>query len=110
MKFLRGNAHFGAEAEFEAVGKPRRRVYVHARGLDFPQEFFGYRSIYGDDRLAVTRGMGVDKRDRLFRAVHDFYGNFQREELGVEVLLRCGRNVGTDFPRTFVPDDFHPLR
>src|SRR3954453_9322620 len=53
VEFSRGDADFGAEAEFATIGELRRRVMQHDRRIDLVEEFFRGRGILGHDRVGV---------------------------------------------------------
>ena len=51
--------------------------------------------VFGDDGLAVARGVGRDMRRRVLHAVHDLYGQNVIQKFGVEIL-RPGGRAGND--------------
>ena len=53
VEFSRGDADFGAEAEFAAIGELGRGVVQHDRRVYLTQEFFGRRFVSGDDGVGV---------------------------------------------------------
>src|SRR5258705_10279850 len=53
VKFPGGDADFGAEAEFAAVGKLGRRVMQHDRRIDLVEEFARGGFVLGHDRVGV---------------------------------------------------------
>ena len=72
-----GDTDLGAEAEFAAVGKLRRGVVQHDRGVDLVQEFLRGLFVFRHDRIGVVRAVGVNMRDRLVDAVDDLGGDDQ---------------------------------
>src|SRR5438445_5918193 len=60
----RRDADFGAEAELATIGKPRRRVDEHGRGIDFAEPLLGNLTIVGDDRFSVMTAVVLDVLDR----------------------------------------------
>src|SRR3979490_1993332 len=69
VKFAGGDADFRAEAEFAAVGKLRRCVVQHDRGVDLIEKFARGGFILGHDRVGVVRTVVVNMRNRLVDAV-----------------------------------------
>src|SRR3954465_131720 len=69
VQLLRRVADLGAHAELAAVGEPRRRVDVDARGIDAQLERASGRGVAGDDRLRMTRAVRVDVLDGLLGRV-----------------------------------------
>src|SRR5579871_625244 len=53
MQSPSGDSDLAAKTEFAAVGKLRRGVVQHDRGIDFAQEFLGRRTIFRDDGIRV---------------------------------------------------------
>src|ERR1700733_5402778 len=69
VKFSGGDADFGAEAEFAAVGKLRRCVVQHDRGVDLIEKLAHRGCILGHDRVGVLRTVVVNMRNRLVDAI-----------------------------------------
>src|SRR5712675_2781908 len=70
VKFSGGDADFGAEAEFAAVGKLRRCVMQHDRRIDLVEKFACRGRVLGHDRVGVVRAVIVNMRDRRADAVY----------------------------------------
>ena len=68
VQLLSRVADLRAHPELAAVGEPRRRVDVHAGGIDAELERARRRRVPGDDRLGVSRAVSVDVLDRLLGA------------------------------------------
>src|SRR3981081_2983833 len=55
MKFPGRDPDFRAEAEFAAIGKLRRCVMQHDRGIDLVEKFSGGGFVFGHDRMVEVR-------------------------------------------------------
>src|ERR1700722_14440877 len=53
VKFLRADAHLGAEAEFSAIGETRRSIPVDDRRIDAAQKLAGIQFIPRHDRVGM---------------------------------------------------------
>ena len=71
VEFPGGDADFGAEAEFAAVGELGRCVMQHDRRIDLVEKFARGAFVLGHDRIGVVRAVIVNMRDRLVDAVDD---------------------------------------
>src|ERR1700731_685943 len=97
MEFTGGNADFGAEAEFAAVGELGRRVMQNDRRIDLVEKFAGGTFVLGHDRIGVMRAVIVDMGDRLVDAVNNFGRNDRVLVFGIPVFVgsRFHPGVGT---------------
>src|SRR5260221_7806672 len=66
-----GNADLGTEAELAAIGKLRRGVVQHDRGIDLVEELFRGLVVLGHDRVGVVRAVSVNMRDRFIEPIDD---------------------------------------
>ena len=107
MQFLRGDAHFRAQSELEAVGKAGARIAVNGGAVHFVEKFLRGGGVFGDDAVAVVGAVLVDVRDRLFHTVHDLDRDLQRQKFRRIVLFGRGRKVGKDRTALFTGDDLH---
>jgi len=89
VDFVSGDADFGAEAEFSAVGEAGGGVVEGAGGVDLELEFGGVCFVGGDDAVAVFGGVVVDVGDGGVEVGDDFYGEDEVEVFGVVVVLCC---------------------
>ena len=62
-----GDADFGAEAKFAAVGELGRRIVQDDGRIDLAQELFGGGLVVGDYRVGVMRAVTLDMLDRRGR-------------------------------------------
>ena len=72
VQFLRANAEFSAQAEFEAVGEARRSIPVNDGGVDFALEFSGAGFAGGEDAFRVSAAMLFDVLDGFIDGADDF--------------------------------------
>ena len=76
VEFAGGDSDLGAKAELAAIGKLRRGIVQHDRGIDLAEELRRGGRILGDDRIGVVRAVVVDMCDRRIDAVnHDIGWN-----------------------------------
>src|SRR5215467_15230516 len=68
VEFLGADAHFGAEAEFAAIGETGRGVPVDGGRIHLAQELARAGFIGSDDGIGVLGGVAVDVRDSVFDA------------------------------------------
>src|SRR5450830_1394334 len=100
MQLLRGDPHLRAQPELATVGEARRRVHVHAGGVDLGREPSGGAEVFGDDRLGVARAVRGDVLQGFVQGVDDAYGEVERQELRLVVRLvgtlqgRIAQHVG----------------
>src|SRR5665213_390108 len=87
MKLSGGDADFGAEAEFAAVGELGRCVVQHDRRIDLVEEFAGSIRVFGHDRIGVVRTVVVNMRDRFVEPVDDFGGDDCILVFGIPVFV-----------------------
>src|SRR6266436_10126530 len=87
VKFSGGDADFGTEAEFAAVGKLRRCVVQYDRRIVLVEEFARGGLVFGHDRVGVVRTVVVNMRDRLIDAVHHLRGDDGVLILGIPIFV-----------------------
>src|SRR5699024_7297691 len=88
-----GDADFGAEAIFEAVGKAGGGVDHHRAGVDLTQEAAAAGVVLGDDGVSVLRAVAADVLDRRIDAVDHADGEDRRQVFGLPVGLGGGVDV-----------------
>ena len=76
VKFLCGDADFGAEAELAAVGEGCRHVGVHACCIYRSKEALGSFDVLGDDALAVFGAVASNEVQSLVDVGHCVEGEF----------------------------------
>lgn len=93
VEFVGGDADFGAESEFAAVGEAGGDVVEDAGGIDAAEELFGGCVIGGDDDVGVMRAVVIDVGNGFFERADDFDGEDEIEVFGGPVFLGGGRDV-----------------
>src|SRR6201992_2153096 len=87
VEFSGGDADFGAEAEFTAIGELRRGVVQDDRRIDLVEELARDGVVVGHDRIGVVRTVIVDMRDRLRDAIHHLGGDDRILIFGVPIFI-----------------------
>src|SRR5690348_2664717 len=82
-----GNANFGTEPEFAAVGKLGRGIVEHDGRVDLAQELFRRFAVFGHDRVGVMGAIALDMRDGGVDAIDDANGQNGVQIFGAPVLL-----------------------
>ena len=97
VQTVRGDAHFGPEAELAAVGEAGAGVPVDAGAVDLGEEGAGGGFVGRDDGVGVVRAVVFDMGDRLGEAGDDLDVEDEAQVFGAEILF--GRGLGADGPR-----------
>ena len=106
MELLGGNAHFTAQTELAAVGKPGRGIDVHRRAVHAGGED-GFRlGIGSDDGFAVAGGVGCNVGHCLIHIFHALDSQNVVQEFRIKVIF-TGRCTGDDGSCHFVQPQFY---
>src|SRR5580704_13971119 len=93
-----GDADFGAETEFAAVGELGRGVVQDDGRVDFSEEGPGRRLVLGDDAIGMMRAKSLDMIDRGLEAVDDPDGDDGVEIFCPPVLYGRCRDAAIGVP------------
>src|SRR5580658_465626 len=73
VEAIGGNSGFGAEAEFESVGKARGRVDVNRSRIDLGFKARGGIQVVRDDGVGESRAVAADESDRFVDRIDHFH-------------------------------------
>ncbi len=89
VQLVVGDADFGAQSEFEAVGEAGRCIDHHGSRIDLPQEAHRAGVVLGHDGVGMLRRIAVDVVYGLLQIVDDAHGEDGRQVFGRPVRF-CG--------------------